>query len=191
MSLPGTSNAERFVRDAYRLQCLRIDCRKSVISVEPTFIKFNIEQERQQERPSHLGINPTERSGSDPSADRGFEYPLHLPCVNPIGKKPPCVPPCRISRWMAAGGGKEACREVRGSWTEVHERVPRVGKYTSLLSRGSSYGRRRVVAGKRSEISVARGSAPVRDSSASGMPASGASERSSPVRAPRNRRFAP
>jgi len=66
----------------------------------------------------------------------------------------------------------------------VHERVPRVGKYTSLLSRGSSYGRRDV-AGKRSEISVARGSAPVRDSSASGMPASGASERSSAVRAHR------
>lgn len=38
--------------------------------------------------------------------------------------------------------------EVCGSSMEVHERAPRVRKYTLLLSRGSSYGRQIVVASR-------------------------------------------
>lgn len=53
-----------------------------------------------------------------------------------------------IERARVEREGIRKFAEVCGSSMEVHERAPRVRKYTLLLSRGSSYGRQIVVAGR-------------------------------------------
>jgi len=84
--------------------------------------------------------------------DRGYENWNYISSFgkSPIDKKKPRIPflPSRSMdveriesvrnwQWEEKGAYTELC----GSLTEVHERAPRVRKYMSLLSRGSSYGR--------------------------------------------------
>lgn len=138
----------------YSLWSVRYLNRESVILIEPVFIQYGEKRFRGGAFYMETGLTAIgTRYVFRRSRARKLELYFLVRTKSPIDKKnlgpplPPSLPlfqvdGCgtyreRVGSWEEEGAYRELC----GSSTEVHERAPRVRKYMSLLSRGSSYGR--------------------------------------------------
>lgn len=125
-----------------------IEYRESVILIEPVFIQYGEKRFRGGAFYIETGLTAIEiRYVFRRSWARKLELYFLVRTKSPIDKKTriPFLPSRSmdveriesVRSWEEKGAYTELC----GSLTEVHERAPRVRKYMSLLSRGSSYGR--------------------------------------------------